>query len=103
MAETAYHATTVIVLVATFNVFWIRLSRIFHLELIRFRGHLILWEGGLHDAENKTTVFTLCWRANAPKDADILFPHSERGGESSDKHILIGMDTLNQFAASAGA
>ena len=32
-------------------------------------------------------------------DSDILFPSWERGAESSDKHILIGMDTLNQFAA----
>ena len=27
------------------------------LELTRFRGCLILWEGGPHDAENKTPVF----------------------------------------------
>ena len=29
------------------------------LELTRFRGCLILWEGGSHDAENKTPVFAV--------------------------------------------
>ena len=32
-------------------------------------------------------------------DPDILFPNWERGAESPDGHILLGMDTLNRFAA----
>ena len=35
------------------------------LELIRFRGHLILWEGGIHHAEIKTAV---CAGVPAPDD-----------------------------------
>ena len=34
------------------------------LELTRFRGYLILWEGGPHDAENKTPVFAGISRAD---------------------------------------